>query len=221
MSGERHDQVIARLRVALHEEADLAMVQADVGSAFVEFGARLHRDRRRRAARAIAACLALLAAITAVGITRENAQRQPVIEPPTPDRGGPRLHDPARCRSNLGQEFTGHGRRYFSPGFGPEFSFVEPASRWSIGGPVSAHGVAAPKGRTPPRSPLSGARRQQQLDADTHLPDLAQSARRQLPAVPSAARHRSVAGRQPAPRRRPAAIPTPSPGCPRSESMRG
>jgi hypothetical protein len=146
MSGERHDQVAEALRAALREDADQAMVQADVGSAFVEFGARLHRDRRRRTTRAIAACLALLAAVAAVGLTRGYTQRQPVIEPPTPDRGGPRLHDPASLPIELGQQFTGHGRRFFSPGFGPEFSFVEPASRWSIGGPVSAHGVQRPKG---------------------------------------------------------------------------
>jgi hypothetical protein len=137
MSGERHDDVVSRLRAALHEDADLAMTQADVGSAFVEFGGRLHRDRRRRAARAIAACLALLAAIAAVGIVTEYAHRQPVIGPPAPDRGGPRLHDPEALLIEVGQEFTGHGRRYFSPGFGPEFSFIEPTSRWSVGGPLS------------------------------------------------------------------------------------
>jgi hypothetical protein len=45
--------VVAR-RAAFQQDADLAMAQADVGSAFVEF-----------AARAIAACLALLARIAA------------------------------------------------------------------------------------------------------------------------------------------------------------
>jgi hypothetical protein len=143
MSDQRHDDVVSRLRVALREEADLAMTQADVGSAFVDFGARLHRDRRRRATRAIAACLALLAALAAVGIMRENTHRQPVIEPPTPDRGGPRLNDPRALPIEPGQEFTGHGRRYFSPGFGPEFSFIEPAARWSVGGPISGHGGEA------------------------------------------------------------------------------
>jgi len=146
MNGERQDQVVARLRAGLRDEADLAMDQADVGSAFVEFGARLRRDRRRRAVRALAACLALLAAVAAVGIMREYTNRQPVIEPPKPDRGGPRLHDPSARPIEMGQQFTGRGRRFFSPGFGPEFSFVEPASRWSIGGPVAAHGVQRPKG---------------------------------------------------------------------------
>jgi hypothetical protein len=137
MSDQRHDQVIAQLRSALHEEADLAMAQADVGSAFVKFGVRLHRDRRRRTSRAIAACLVLLAALAAGGIMREYTHRQPVIGPPTPDRGGPRLHDPSARPIEVGQQFTGHGQRYFSPGFGPEFSFIEPASRWSVGGPLS------------------------------------------------------------------------------------
>lgn len=140
MNGERHDQVVTHLRAAFQEEADLAMAQADVGSAFVEFGARLRRDRHRRAVRAIAACLALLAGITAaIGITHELHDRRPVITPPTPDPGGPRLNDPTALPIEPGQEFTGHGRRYFSPGFGPEFSFVEPPSRWSVGGPVSMH----------------------------------------------------------------------------------
>jgi RNA polymerase sigma factor (sigma-70 family) len=131
---------VARLRAAFREEADLAMAQADVGSAFVEFGARLRKDRHRRAVRAIAACLALLAGITAaIGVTHEVDDRRPVITPPTPDPGGPRLNDPSALPIEPGQEFTGQGRRYFSPGFGPEFSFVESPSRWSVGGPVSAH----------------------------------------------------------------------------------
>jgi hypothetical protein len=140
MRGEHHDQVVAGLRAAFQEDADLAMAQADVGSAFVEFGARLRRDRHRRAVRAIVACLALLAAITAaIGVTHELHERQHVITPPTPDPGGPRLNDPTARPIEPGQELTGRGQRYFSPGFGPEFSFVEPASRWSVGGPVSAH----------------------------------------------------------------------------------
>ena len=139
MNGERHDHVVTHLRAAFQEEADLAMARADVGSAFVEFGARLRRDRHRRAVRTIAACLAPLAAITAaIGITHELHGRQPVITPPTPDPGGPRLNDPTALPIKLGQEFTG-GQRYFSPGFGPEFSFIAPRSRWSVGGPASAH----------------------------------------------------------------------------------
>jgi hypothetical protein len=140
MSGERPDQVVTHLRAAFQQDADLAMARADVGSAFVEFGVRLRRDRHRRAVRAIAACLALLAGITAaIGVTHELHERQPVITPPTQDPGGPRLNDPSALPIQPGQEFTGHGRRYFSPGFGPEFSFIAPSSRWSVGGPVSAH----------------------------------------------------------------------------------
>jgi hypothetical protein len=145
MNGERPDQVVAHLRAAFQQDADRAMAQADVGSAFVEFGARLRRDRHRRAVRAIAACLALLAAITAaIGITHELHERQHVITPPTPDPGGPRLNDPTALSIKPGQEFTGGGQRYFSPGFGPEFSFIAPSSRWSVGGPVSIHASANP-----------------------------------------------------------------------------
>jgi hypothetical protein len=148
MNGEHHDQVVARLRAAFQQDADLAMAQADVGSAFVEFGARLRRDRHRRAVRAIAACLALLAAITAaIGITHELHERQHVITPPRPDPGGPRLNDPTALPIKPGQEFTGGGQRYFSPGFGPEFSFIAPSSRWSVGGPTSTHPVQNPPGR--------------------------------------------------------------------------
>jgi hypothetical protein len=140
MNGERPDQVVARLRAAFHEDADLAMAQADVGSAFVDFGARLRKDRHRRAVRAIVACLALLAGITAaIGVAHEVHERPPVITPPTPDPGGPRLNDPSALPIEPGQQFTGRGQRYLSPGFGPEFSFAEPPSRWSVGGPVSAH----------------------------------------------------------------------------------
>lgn len=157
MNGERHDQVLEQLRAALHEEADLATAQADVGSAFVEFGARLHRDRRRRATRAIAACLALLAAVAAVGTMRENTHRQPVIEPP-PDRGGPRLNDPRALPIEPGQEFTGRGRRFFSPGFGPEFSFIEPSALWSVAGPISQHNGEANAISQPHRGALYLAR---------------------------------------------------------------
>jgi hypothetical protein len=140
MNGEHPDQVVAHLRAAFQQDAGLAMAQADVGSAFVEFGAKLRRDRHRRAVRAVAACLALLAAITAaIAVTHEFHARQHVIAPPTPDPGGPRLNDPRALPIEPGQEFTGHGQRYFSPGFGPEFSFIQPPSRWSVGGPVSAH----------------------------------------------------------------------------------
>jgi hypothetical protein len=148
MNGERPDQVVARLRAAFHEEADRAMAQADVRSAFVEFGAKLRKDRHRRAVRAIAACLALLAGITAaIGVTHELHERQPVITPPPQDPGGPRLNDPRALPIEPGQVFTGKGQRYFSPGFGPEFSFVEPPSRWSVGGPTSTHAVQNPPGR--------------------------------------------------------------------------
>jgi hypothetical protein len=140
MNGERPDQVVAHLRAAFQQDADVAMARADVGSAFVEFGARLRRDRHRRAVRAIAACLALLAAVTAaIGVTHELHERRPVITPPTPDPGGPRLNDPRALSIKPGQEFTGGGQRYLSPGFGPEFSFIQPPSPWSVGGPVSLH----------------------------------------------------------------------------------
>lgn len=138
MNGERHDQVVADLRAALQEEADQAMAQTDASSAFARFGAKRRRDRQYRAVRAIAACLALLAAIAAaISVTHGIHQRQPLITPPDP--GGPRLNDPSALPIEPGQEFTAHGQRYLSPGFGPEFAFVEPDSRWSVGGPVSAH----------------------------------------------------------------------------------
>lgn len=161
MSAERHDQVIARLRAAFQEEADLAMAQADVGSAFVEVAARLRKDRRRRAARAIAACLALLAGIAAaIVVAHELHERPPVITPPDP--GGPRLNDPNALPIEPGQEFTGHGQRFLSPGFGPEFSFVEPPSRWSLGGPASVSfvtGLTVPNSGPiqPPGHPRRGA----------------------------------------------------------------
>jgi hypothetical protein len=153
MSGERHDQVVADLRAAFQEDADLAMAQADVGSAFAEFGARLRRDRHRRAVRAIAACLVLLAGIAAaIGVAHEVHQRPPVITPPSPDPGGPRLNDPNALPIERGQEFTGHGRRYFSPGFGPELSFITPSSGWSVGGPTATHPA-----RNAPGHPHRGA----------------------------------------------------------------
>jgi hypothetical protein len=163
MSAEHDDQVVARLRAAFQEEADLAMAQADVGSAFVEFGVRLRKDRRYRAARAIAACLALLAGIAAaITVVHELHERPPVITPPLPDPGGPRLNDPNALPIEPDQQFTGHGQRYVSPGFGPEFSLIEPLSRWSLGGPTSikfAGGLTVPNSGPihPPAQPRRGA----------------------------------------------------------------
>jgi hypothetical protein len=148
MSGDRQAQVVAHLRAAFREDADRAMAQADVGSAFVEFGARYRRDRHYRAVRAIAACLALLAGIAAaIGIMHGFYQQPRVTGPPASDPGGPRLNDPDASVPRPEQPFTGQGRRYLAEGFGPEFAFIEPPAPWRIAGPGTEEGHSFELGR--------------------------------------------------------------------------
>jgi len=126
------ERVATRLRGVFQREADLATAQVDVSTRLAEFHAKLQRGRQHRVVRALVACLVLLIGIAAaIGLARAVDHLQPV-HPPTIDPGGPRLNDPSAVPLPPGGKFTGSGRRYLAPGFGPEFSFEEPPAPWAL-----------------------------------------------------------------------------------------
>lgn len=146
-SEDGREWVATRLRVIFQREADLVMARVDVSTGLAEFHARLLRDRRHRAIRALVACLVLLIGIAAaVGLARAVHHPQPV-RPPTIDPGGPRLNDPSAVPLLPGGEFTGSGRRYLAPGFGPEFSVEEPPAPWALLAPYDTENASRTMGR--------------------------------------------------------------------------